>query len=361
MGHKQRFIKGIAAAILAITTVVTPITPVNPLLHNTVTASAYAATGDYIEGSAKSLLKLKWNGQAVVEVNRNRPQFKKSLLRYKKVYIKAAGLDRYDRPHSVRAVLGNETVNNGYRESIGQFRPAGWHTTKYADYIDGLYVYNRCHLIGQAISAGKFSNTVNSKLNLITGTRYMNVDGMEGYENDILSYLRSGKGHVLYQVTPIYKDDELVCRGVWMRGYSMEDKGKSISFNVFCFNVQPGISINYADGSTAVSKDAMNEMKLALRYGATSVKSEASTPTSSGSAGNSAKVPKDSGTSKSTKGSDSKADTKREYVLNTNTKKFHLPDCKSVETIKPGNYASGKYNREELISEGYKPCKNCNP
>lgn len=324
-------------------------TAVAPQMSN-VTA-IYAKDGTSITNlqvKSSELLAYKWDGKAYATVNNNKPTFKKRYLAYKKIYIKAAKLDKYGRPHTVRAVLGPETVNNGNRDSIGQFKPAGWQTVKYADIVDGLYVYNRCHLIGQAISAGKYSSTVNSKLNLVTGTRYMNVDGMEPFENSILYYLRSGKGHVIYQVTPLYKGNELVCRGVWMQAYSLEDKGKSISFNIYCPNIQPGINISYADGSVNVKSNAEEEMMLALKNGAVSVK-DISGGTSSEN-------------SSETNSKDSISETgKQEYVLNTNTKKFHRPDCKSVKDIKSKNCERGKYNRNALINEGYSSCKNCNP
>ncbi|MDY6324881.1 MAG: DNA/RNA non-specific endonuclease [Catonella sp.] len=347
----NKFRKILAHALVTLFVITSAITPL-PGIQSCSQTIAEASTGDYIEGKASTLVNFKWDGRAVVNVNNNKPQFKKSYKTYKKTYFHAAGLDKYDRPHTVRAVLGSETVNNGYRESIGQFKPAGWQTVKYPDIIDGLYVFNRCHLVGQAISAGKYSSTVNSKLNLVTGTRYMNVDGMEPYENEILSYLKSGRGHILYQVTPLYKNEELVCRGVWMQAYSMEDKGKAISFNIYCPDVQPGIKIDYSNGDTEVKNNAVDEMNLALKYGATSVKDDGS--------GNDSKSYENTSKSVNTPAVSSSSE-KHEYVVTLTTKKFHLPTCRYVKNIKPANKKEGTYNRNDLINEGYVPCKVCNP
>lgn len=130
------------------------------------------------------------------------------------------------------------------RGEIGSVKPSGWHTVKY-DGIDGNYLYNRCHLIGYQLS-GENSNT----RNLITGTRYMNVEGMLPYENKTADYIKSTGNHVLYRVIPIFEGDNLLASGVTMEAYSIEDAGKGLSFCVYCYNVQPGITINYVNGDS---------------------------------------------------------------------------------------------------------------
>ena len=174
---------------VALFVAISVIAPLPPIKSSGITA--FASTGDdYVAGKVSTLLRLKWNGRASAEVNNNKPQIKKRYLTYKKTYIRAAGLDEYGRPHTVRAVLGPETLNNGYRVSVGKIKPVGWQTVKYPDIVEDMYVYNRCHLIGQAVSAGKYSKIVNSKLNLVTGTRYMNFDGMLPYENELLDLVQ---------------------------------------------------------------------------------------------------------------------------------------------------------------------------
>ena len=131
------------------------------------------------------------------------------------------------------------------RESISQVKPTGWQKSEY-DGIDGKFLYNRCHLIGYQLTA----ENANEK-NLITGTRYLNVTGMLPFENMVADYVKETKGHVLYRVTPVFYQDELVARGVKMEGWSVEDNGEGVCFNVFVYNVQPGISICYVDGTSS--------------------------------------------------------------------------------------------------------------
>lgn len=130
------------------------------------------------------------------------------------------------------------------RESIGQIKPTGWHSVRY-DCVEGKYLYNRCHLIGYQLTA----ENANEK-NLITGTRYMNVEGMLPFENIVVDYIKETGNHVLYRVTPIFKDNNLVASGVQMEAKSVEDNGKGVLFNVYVYNNQPGIEINYLTGES---------------------------------------------------------------------------------------------------------------
>ena len=130
------------------------------------------------------------------------------------------------------------------RESIGQIKPTGWHTVRY-DCVDGKYLYNRCHLIGYQLTA----ENANEK-NLITGTRYMNVEGMLPFENIVADYIKETGNHVLYRVTPIFKENNLVVSGVQMEAKSVEDSGQGVQFNVYVYNNQPGIEINYLTGES---------------------------------------------------------------------------------------------------------------
>ena len=130
------------------------------------------------------------------------------------------------------------------REEIGQVKPTGWQTVKY-DCVDGKYLYNRCHLIGYQL-AGENAN----KRNLITGTRYMNVEGMLPFENMVDGYVEETGNHVLYRITPIFDGDDLVANGVQMEAFSVEDEGEGICFNVYVYNVQPGVVIDYATGNS---------------------------------------------------------------------------------------------------------------
>ena len=141
------------------------------------------------------------------------------------------------------------------REAIGQVKPSGWHTVKY-DCVNGKYLYNRCHLIGYQLT-GENAN----KKNLITGTRYLNVDGMLPFEDMVADYVKETGNHVMYKVTPIYEGNNLVADGVEMQAYSVEDSGEGVSFHVYCYNVQPGVEIDYSTGDSRLSTEGENGQK----------------------------------------------------------------------------------------------------
>ena len=184
----------------------------------------------------------EYSGVPSVEINGNVPFFsdkdKKRIEEY-------SDLDKYGRCGPAFAKVGKELMPVKERESIRDVRPSGWHTVKYENIIKDRYLYNRCHLIGYQL-AGENAN----EKNLITGTRYLNVEGMLPFENEIADYVKATGNHVLYRVRPIFKGNDLVARGVQMEAKSLEDNGRGVSFNVYCYNVQPGIKINYKDGSS---------------------------------------------------------------------------------------------------------------
>ena len=136
------------------------------------------------------------------------------------------------------------------RESISEITPSGWKQAEYKGIVEGDYLYNRCHLIGYQL-AGENAN----EKNLITGTRYLNIEGMLPFENKVAEYIDENRNnHVLYRVTPIYDGNNLVASGVLMEAYSVEDNGKGVCFNIYAYNVQPGISIDYATGESKEAK-----------------------------------------------------------------------------------------------------------
>lgn len=196
-----------------------------------------------------------YSGEAYVELNNNVPGFKKSNLT-KKAFEKYSDLDELGRCGAAYANVCKETMPTEERGAIGMIKPSGWQTVKY-DNVDGKYLYNRCHLIGFQLT-GENAN----EQNLITGTRYLNVEGMLPFENMVADYVESTDNHVLYRVTPIFKGDNLLASGVQMEAYSVEDKGKGICFNVYCYNVQPEITINYADGSSKLSDGTITSVTL---------------------------------------------------------------------------------------------------
>lgn len=155
-------------------------------------------------------------------------------------------LDELGRCTVAYASIGKDLMPTEKRGSIGSVKPTGWHTVKY-DIVDGKYLYNRCHLIGYQLTAENAN-----KNNLITGTRYLNVDGMLLFENMVADYIKETNNHVLYRVTPIFTGDNLLADGVLMEAESVEDNGEGISYNVFCYNVQPGVKIDYVTGDSSL-------------------------------------------------------------------------------------------------------------
>ena len=201
----------------------------------------------------------KYSGEPYVEINGNIPEFtraeirkaKRRVLKKGKRFMKLSKLDQLGRCGTVVTVVGKETMPEGERGSIGMVKPSGWKISKY-DWIDnGGFLYNRCHMLGWQLTGLN-----DEERNLITGTRYMNTQGMLRFENKVAGYVRWNDKHVLYRVTPIFRKKELVCRGVEIEAYSLEDKGERISINVYCYNVQPGVKINYKNGENRLDKSA---------------------------------------------------------------------------------------------------------
>lgn len=335
-----------------------------------------------------------YSGEAYVELNDNVPSFSKKDMTTK-AFEKYSELDDLGRCGTAYANVCRETMPTEERGNIGMIKPSGWHTVKY-DNVDGKYLYNRCHLIGYQLTGENASEQ-----NLITGTRYMNVEGMLSFENMVADYVENTDNHVLYRVTPIFKGDNLLVSGVQMEAYSVEDKGKGVSFNVYCYNVQPGITIDYTNGDSKLSDGTiasitLNYTQYALEVGqsktlvaVTSPESAVKSVTWYSSNNKIATVSKNGKvtavttgtvtiTAKTTNGLKAicKVTVKEKsgtavvnstssgsctYVLNTNTKKFHLPSCSSVKDMKDKNKQEVTCSRDEVIDMGYVPCKRCNP
>lgn len=274
--------------------------------------------------SAVSLSDIpSFQGEAYVSVNGNKPNFSKDEITDKS-FEHYSELDEYGRCSVAMASVGRDIMPEEKRGSISSVKPSGWQSVTY-DFIDQKSLYNRCHLLGFQLT-GENAN----KKNLITGTRYMNVEGMLPFEDMVADYVKETNNHVMYRVTPIFKDRELVARGVLMEGYSVEDKGKSISFHVYCYNVQPGIEIDYATGnSRKIEKEDYTK--------------------ESGS------------TTESTESDKTYSNNETEYILNLNTHKFHLPNCSGVSNMSEENKEKFYGTRDEVIGKGYEPCRICNP
>lgn len=255
----------------------------------------------------------EYEGKPYVEVENNQPAFTAEELT-EDSYESYGELDELGRCTEVEACIGIDLMPTEERGSIGEVKPTGWHTVRY-DNVEGEYLYNRCHLIGYQLTA----ENANEK-NLITGTRYMNTEGMLPFENEVAQYVQETENHVMYRVTPVFEGENLVASGVWMEAESVEDDGDGISFSVYVYNVQPGIEIDYAEGDSWEEDASRPEQDT--------VKTD----------------------------NDAKA-----YVLNKNTMKFHLPECASVEDIKQKNREDYRGDRQELTEQGYEPCGRCKP
>ena len=185
----------------------------------------------------------EYNGKSYITINNNKPNFENKDKTIKS-FEKYSNLDSLNRCGVAYANVSKETMPTEKRGRIGMIKPSGWHTIKYNN-VDGKYLYNRCHLIGYQLTG----ENANEK-NLITCTRYMNTVGMLEFENKVADYVKETNNHVLYRVTPIFKENNLLASGAQMEAYSVEDSGKGISFNVYVYNVQEGITIDYKTGDS---------------------------------------------------------------------------------------------------------------
>ncbi len=279
---------------------------INICSDNHIPAANYECTDEYHE----------FSGEAVVQWNRNQPDFAdfEPFMSRGDSFEYYSELDALGRCGTCYARLGEELMPTQPREKIGHIKPSGWHTVKY-EIIEDRYLFNRCHLIGFQLT-GENDNPCN----LITGTRYFNTEGMLPYENKVADYIRKTGNHVLYRVTPIYAhEDDLVASGVQMEAFSVEDQGAGICFNVFVYNIQPGICIDYATGESILD-DSIQIINP--------------------NAG---------------------SETDYDYVLNTGSNKFHYGDCSGVSTMKEYNKEYFKGTREEAIELGFEPCGSCKP
>ena len=284
----------------------------------------------------------EYNNEPYVVINNNEPEFSDED-KTTKSFEKYDNLDYLGRATKAFANISTDLMPTEKRGNIGMVKTSGWHTVKY-DIVDGKYLYNRCHLIGYQLTG----ENANEK-NLITGTRYLNIEGMLPFENMVADYVKETDQHVMYRVTPVFEGDNLLAAGVLMEGKSVEDNGEGVLFCVFAYNVQPGVSIDYATGESSADGTIVND---------TSAQEEIKQSTSTSVQQEETQQPADTSV---TQQETSQSEETQTYVLNTNTHKFHKPGCYSVEKIKPENYAEFTGTREEAIAYGYDPCKNCNP
>lgn len=222
-----------------------------------------------------------YSGEPYVAVNDNVPEFRDSDLSTSS-YEYYSDLDELGRCGVVYACIGTDLMPTEERGNIGSVKPTGWHTVKY-DVVDGNYLYNRCHLIGYQLS-GENANTKN----LITGTRYLNVEGMLPFENMVADYVKETNNHVMYRVSPIFEENNLLASGVQIEAKSVEDNGAGILFNVYCYNVQPDIEIDYTTGDSAlIAAAATNQSNASASSNESATSNESVSTNASATAGNS--------------------------------------------------------------------------
>ena len=302
-----------------------------------VTSATDVPTGEGT--SAFSLREIPaYSGTPYTEVNGNQPYFTEEELTTQS-FETYSELDSLGRCGVAYANVGQDLMPTEPRGEIGAVKPSGWHLVKY-DNVDGKYLYNRCHLIAYMLAA----ENANPQ-NLITGTRYLNVQGMLPFETKVCDYVKNTGNHVLYRVTPIFDGDNLLADGVLMEAYSVEDAGEGISFCVFAYNVQPGIGIDYATGDNWAEGSGTYQSTVA------SVAEE--TPVPQPETDTAVQITPELSAPQETQ--------QTTYVLNTNTMKFHYPTCSSVDDMKEKNKQIYTGSREEVINMGYVPCKRCNP
>lgn len=254
-----------------------------------------------------------YSGSPYVELDGNQPGFSLEE-RTTDSFETYSTLDALGRCGPAYACIGQDLMPTEDRESISSVRPTGWVQAEY-DFVEGGSLYNRCHLIGFQLT-GENAN----EENLITGTRYMNVEGMLPFENMVADYIKETGNHVLYRAIPIFEGENLVASGVVMEAFSVEDEGEGVCFHVYVYNVQPGVEIDYATGESWETRDSASS----------ALESQAE-------------------------------EQETDYVLNTSSKKFHLPDCSSVDSMSGKNRQEYHGTREELIAQGYEPCGSCHP
>ena len=265
------------------------------------------------ENTQQSTFDLKdvpeFSGNPYVVLNDNNPWFTEKDYTTT-AFESYAELDSLGRCGVTFACVGVETMPTEERGSIGQVKPSGWVTAKY-DFVDGKYLYNRCHLIGFQLT-GENANTSN----LITGTRYLNVQGMLPFENMVADYVKETENHVLYRVTPIFEGDNLVASGVVMEAWSVEDDGEGICFNVYCYNVQPGVKIDYKTGESWIDGEYKEENNEDVNSS--------------------------------------------QFILNTSSKKVHKPTCSSATSMSEKNKKSIEGTElQQYLDQGYEYCGSC--
>ena len=289
----------------------------------------------------------QYSGKAYVEINGNQPFFTDSEIT-DEAFENYSELDALGRCGVAFACIGIEIMPTEERGDIASVTPSGWEyggvsNNNTYDFVENKYVYNRCHLIGFQL-AGENDN----ERNLITGTRYMNIEGMLPFENMIADYVEESENHVMYRVTPIYNGLDYVAQGVLMEAISVEDNGRGVCFCIFAYNVQPGVTIDYFTGVNVANGEKLPDI-------------DTSDDNRNESAGNNENQGGNTSDNENAGNGDSENSEAADYVLNINSKKYHVADSSCVDKIKTENRENYHGTKEELEADGYVACKICKP
>lgn len=329
-------------------------------------AGTYGDLGDARSAQATIADIPAYTGALCIDINHGMPGFT-AQDEARGTFMQFSDLDFEGRCGTAFARIGPDTVSNEKRGDISQVRPSGWVQRKYSFVDDGM-LYNRSHLIAHQL-CGENAN----EKNLITGTRTFNAVGMLYYEELVGDYVRSTGNHVLYRVTPLFAANDLVARGVQMEAKSVEDNGEAIQFNVFVYNVEPGVAIDYVTGESWESSEtpqvtskgsatittaaaARADKAAAGSVNGSKADGESSSGSDAGSSGNDA----GDGAGRNSASSQG-ASEQQDYILNAKNKKFHKPDCSAASDISSANKQDFTGTRDQLIARGYSPCGICKP
>lgn len=301
-----------------------------------------------------------YTGALCIDINHGEPGFT-AQDEARGTFMQFSDLDFEGRCGTAFARIGPDTISNEKRGDISQVHPSGWVQRKYSFVDDGM-LYNRSHLIAHQL-CGENAN----EKNLITGTRTFNAVGMLYYEELVGDYVRSTGNHVLYRVTPLFAANDLVARGVQMEAKSLEDNGEAVQFNVFVYNVEPGVAIDYVTGESWES----SETPQVTSKGSATITTAAAARADKAAAGRSAGSGSDTGSSGSNAGdghgtgsnssNNQGTSEQQDYILNVKNKKFHKPDCSAASDISSANKQDFTGTRDQLIAKGYSPCGICKP
>ena len=307
-----------------------------------------------------------YTGALCIDINHGMPGFT-AQDEARGTFMQFSDLDFEGRCGTAFARIGPDTVSNEKRGDISQVHPSGWVQRKYSFVDDGM-LYNRSHLIAHQL-CGENAN----EKNLITGTRTFNAVGMLYYEELVGDYVRSTGNHVLYRVTPLFAANDLVAREVQMEAKSVEDNGEAIQFNVFVYNVEPGVAIDYVTGESWESSETPQVTSKGSATITTAAAARADKAAAGSVNGSKADGESSSGSDASSSGNDAGdgagrnsassqgASEQQDYILNVKNKKFHKPDCSAGPDISSANKQNFTGTRDQLIARGYSPCGICKP